>query len=253
MVLTGKHKGISVIRYYSPYIWIYIGGNPSFVSVGVSLIRTSTIATFGIEGKEMTVEDMHGNEISSPYKVTATAVESIADSGKDTPGVTGFVNKYGSQDGALKLTKVVTVNETTPTADNKALTDGTYVFTIKGVADTDTAGIEKIVTITFVDGKATQYKIGTEDEIKITATDEQDNTWSVVVPNLTPGDYTIMESDPQNGTELIEAAGGKSVGSDKVVTVAVTAGDTTAAQGSAQATFTNNIDVGYLQIKKKVT
>ena len=208
---------------------------------------------FGIEGKEMTVEDMHGNEISSPYKVTATAVESIADSGKDTPGVTGFVNKYGSQDGALKLTKVVTVNETTPTADNKALTDGTYVFTIKGVADTDTAGIEKIVTITFVDGKATQYKIGTEDEIKITATDEQDNTWSVVVPNLTPGDYTIMESDPQNGTELIEAAGGKSVGSDKVVTVAVTAGDTTAAQGSAQATFTNNIDVGYLQIKKKVT
>jgi hypothetical protein len=51
LVLTGKHKGLSVIRYYSSYIWIYIGGNPSFVSVGVSLIRTSTIATFGIEGK----------------------------------------------------------------------------------------------------------------------------------------------------------------------------------------------------------
>ena len=187
---------------------------------------------------------------------------------------TSFTNE---QLGALKLTKKVTVNGTTPNDDNEALTNGTYEFTVAGVADTATKDYSQTVSITFQDGKATSYKIG--DEVTEIQEGEQteDFTWGVVLKDLTPGDYIITEIGPENGTTLTGITGGvaqnpssegdapqtpaegEQDGSDDSeqnpnnVTVHVTAGDTAAAQESAQATFTNNIDIGKLQIKKVVT
>ena len=215
---------------------------------------------FGIEEKEMTVEDMHGNEITSPYKVTATAVESIADSGKDTPGVTGFVNKYGSQDGALKLTKAVTVNGNDPTDANKTLTDGTYEFTIAGVADTDTVGVSRTVKITFKDGNATSYQIDSNASIPVTG---KDHKWTVEVTDLPAGVYKITEtSNSGNKTKLSKIKVGdtetsitdESTAEQRIASVTVEAGKTgPTIPVNAIAEFTNDVQTGSLEIKKNVT
>ena len=76
-----------------------------------------------------------------------------------------------------------------------------------------------------------------------------------MISDLAEGDYVITEAEPANGTSLSGIERGdrsNSTGENdsqspvdleqRKVTVHVTAGDTAAAKGSAQAAFTNNID-----------
>ena len=212
----------------------------------------------------------HWVEESVPegYVLTSATTE------KTTSGIITTITN--TLNGALKLTKAVTVNGLAPTDANKGMTNGIYEFTIHSVADADNTSNDITVKIKFEDGKATSYQIGSGEAQTVTGTD---NTWSVVIPNLTAGDYTITETAPQNGTTLAGIVRGdkssSSAGNDqqnsnegeqgneaaqnpvdltkRKVTVHVTTGDAVAAQGSAQATFTNNIDEGYLIVHKEVT
>ena len=151
--------------------------------------------------------------------------------------------------GSLKLTKEVQVNGDTPTNANKALTNGTYEFTITSVSDSDDT---HTVKITFADGIATSYQLDTKAEVTIT---NGANPWTIEVPDLAAGDYTIQETTPTNGTSLTSATGGKSVDSTtKVVTVTVEAGKTEdKVPTTAIGTFTNNINTGSITIQKDVT
>ena len=180
-----------------------------------------------------------------------------------------FTNAKTEEKGALKLTKLVTVNgvSTSGTA-----ADGEYTFTITGPGDATT--VIHTVIIQVKNGVATKYKIDNATEFTNLPADR-----FVVVRDLAEGDYTITEIIPTNGASLASILRGDQSSSsgendqqnsneggqgndaaqnpvdldNRKVTVHVTAGDTTAAQGSAQATFTNNIDEGYLKVHKQVT
>ena len=141
------------------------------------------------------------------------------------------------QTGAIKITKEVMVNNSAPTDSNKAKTNGTFEFSVNGIADTDTADISHTVKITFADGKAVKYQIDSDEEQSVSGTD---NTWSVILDELTPGDYTIAETAPTNGMVLKTVEGTNVNSSTKVATVTVTAGDTTPTSTNAQVKFTNN-------------
>ena len=191
-------------------------------------------------------------------------------------------NTKNEQKGALKFTKKVTVNgaeiPTTATETQKKAADGTYIFTVQsGTGVTPT--VTKYVGITVTGGKAVSYKIADTEEGLDDAL-EVEGEWAII-SNLAAGDYTITETDPTNGTTLssIERgdqsstsgdSGSQSSGDDtqaaaddetqspvdldnNKVTVHVTAGDTTAAQDDAQATFTNDLVTASLKLKKQVT
>ena len=129
------------------------------------------------------------------------------------------------------------MNGEAPTDANKAKTNGTFEFTVAGIAETDTADVSHTVKITFADGKATKYQIDTDAEQTVSGTD---NTWAVVIGNLTPGKYTITETAPTIEGMSLKTVTGSDVSAANVATVTVTAGDTEAAQTAAQVTFTNN-------------
>ena len=139
------------------------------------------------------------------------------------------------QKGSLKITKAVTVNDTA--TDTSSLTDGTYTFSIAGVADTPTAGITHTVSISFANGRATGYAI---DNGSVQLVSGTDNTWSVVVQDLVPGNYMVLETVSGN-LKLKSVAGGSSVAGN-VATLTVTGQDTAAATAAAQIVFTNNIE-----------
>ena len=122
--------------------------------------------------------------------------------------------------GALKITKNVTVNGAAVTNATKNLADGVYQFTVQGMGNN--AGYQSTVVIRITDGESN------------TAT----------VSNLIPGNYTITEITPTNGTSL--------TGNQNPVTVTVAPG-TTEYTTEAIASFTNNIDVGGLKIQKALT
>lgn len=140
-------------------------------------------------------------------------------------------------EGSLKITKVVTVNDA---ADISTITNGTYSFSVSGVAGTPTAGITHTVSVTFANGKATSYQIDSNEAVTVTGTD---NTWSVVLTNLTPGDYTITETS--SGPLALKSITGGKIGTvnlaDKSVVATVTDEDYTPTTEAAQVVFTNNI------------
>ena len=152
----------------------------------------------------------------------------------------GIITAYNKVDtppnGSLQLTKAVTVNNN---PDTTTLTNGTYKFSVTGVADTSTAGVAHTVEITFANGKASSYKIDTSSSA-VTGTD---NTWPVLLENLTPGEYIITETDSGN-LVLSSITGGSSAPNlpNKTVRVTVTAGQTTSdvLTSAAKAVFTNN-------------
>ena len=168
---------------------------------------------------------------------TKTLVTSINDEHKLS--VTNGLN------GALQITKTVTVNGRENTT---SLTDGTYKFTIEGVAETATAGISHEVQITFRNGKAVNYQIDSSEAVSVTGTN---NSWSVLLKNLVQGDYVITETDGGN-LDLVTVAGGKGDGSTNAKTVTVTVTDNAASTAAAQAAFTNNKDTGYIKLHKVV-
>lgn|GEM_PF-2364708 len=163
------------------------------------------------------------------------------DSGLQDGGSATITNR--KQVGSLKITKAVTVDDAT--TDTSSLTNGTYVFSITG-ADTATAGISHTVSITFESGRATGYAIDSGAVQPVSGTD---NTWSVVVPNLVPGSYTISETDSGN-LVLKSVTGGSSI-SENVATVTVTDQDTSAETAAAQVVFTNNIETVSVGIIKQ--
>ena len=115
--------------------------------------------------------------------------------------------------GSLKITKVVKVNNDTPSDLESALVDGSYEFTIAGVAGTPTEH-EPIRTVL------------------VEISGGQANT--VEVEGLVPGQYTVTEKTPVNGTSLISSNNlTVTVESDKVGNLV---------PDGAKASFTNNIN-----------
>jgi LPXTG-motif cell wall-anchored protein len=151
--------------------------------------------------------------------------------------IISFTNSR-TENGALKLTKLVTVNgqTTTGTAAN-----GEYTFTITGPGTATT--VNKTVVIKVENGVATQYKIDNAASFTNLPADK-----FVVISDLAPGVYTITETKPTNGTSISKI--NNQTSTSYSTTVKVVAGDTAAAQASA--TFTNNIDLGSLEITKKI-
>jgi len=154
--------------------------------------------------------------------------------------------------GGLKITKNITVNGAVPVPDTSdaILTNGTFKFSIVGVDNANNFAKDESHTleITFENGKVKSYKI--DRDLPVTFTAEQiaaatHATWSVFIPDLKPGDYTITETDSGNLT-LASISGGKNNGdvSSKSVTVTVTAGKNTEESiediAKAKVAFTNN-------------
>ncbi len=160
-----------------------------------------------------------------------------------------FYNVYIDNDqvGALKITKTVQVNGQAPAAGNTQ-TNGVYEFTIDGVADTATAGIQRKARIAFEGGKVKRTQVDNGEWVEVT---DANNTGYVVVPDLKPGNYTVTETEPTNGTELILATGGVEVSADKVVTVNIKGGKSyNGNKTEAQASFTNNASTTYVEVRK---
>ena len=166
--------------------------------------------------------------------------------------------------GALKITKTVTVNGEAPTEENAGLTDGTYRFTIEGVDDEENLarGEEHTLEITFENGAAVSYQIDRELPVALTAEETaaaEPGTWSVLVPDLKPGTYTITETESGSLT-LTGISGGVTGTSDTeagTVTVTVFPGkndeESIAGDEEAQARveYTNNTDAQPIALRKR--
>lgn len=133
------------------------------------------VSSISPNGTTVVYKDSEGKTINSP-----------TDAETSVSGTQTIINQIHL--GALELTKIVTFNNAD---DTTTKTDGTYKFTISGIDDTFTTGISHTVEITFANGRATKYKIDSV-ETSVTGTD---NTWSVLLNNLIPGDYVITETD----------------------------------------------------------
>ena len=160
-----------------------------------------------------------------------------------------FVNTL--KQGSLSITKVVHVNGDAPTTDSeKKLVNGEYIFTVS-----QNDKIIKFVQITVENGAPASYKIADTMDGLASATSVSGAT--AIVSDLAEGDYVIAEVE-KNGMTLDSASRGDGntsvVSEEKAVTVHVTAGQNEPAETSAaSATFTNNIDKGYLIVHKEVT
>lgn len=193
-----------------------VDGNPYYyyvAAVDETGLEKVTTVSFGNNGDELLLigeDNLDGNTLN----------------------VTNTVKRQG----ALALTKIVTLNGADNTTD---MTKGDYTFTIEGVAGTSTSEETHNVTIHFENGRATRYIVdGTQTDCKGT-----DNSWTVVLQNLTAGDYVITESQMSNNKmELTSVTGGKGDGNKdtKKVTVTVHPGDETPENDDAKAAFTND-------------
>ena len=160
-----------------------------------------------------------------------------------------FTNTKIEQKGALKITKIVQVDEHVPATDvEKALVNGDYVFTVSSGNS-----IIKYVQITVTDGAPASYKIA-DTQAALESATSQTGT-SALISGLAEGDYVITEIE-KNGMTLKEAVRGDSdtdaVSSEKAVTVHVTAGQNDPADASAAAaTFTNNMDTTTFEFGKQ--
>ena len=141
--------------------------------------------------------------------------------------------------GALKITKTIVLDGS---SDYTTYTNGTFKFEITGTAGTATADISHKVEITFAGGQAASYKI--DDGEEQPATEASGHSWSVVIPNLVPGQYTVSETDPgpmwlEKWTVPVNGGDNKT----NPVTLTVVAGDDTASAETASATATNKREV----------
>ena len=176
----------------------------------------------------------------SVYDEEGTIIETKKVSGKTHTGtltqeneVIKFTNSKTEQKGALKLTKLVTVNSETTTS---TVADGTYTFT---VTDSGTpATVTKTVAITVTNGVAASATVDGQAV-------ELDNGF-VVISDLTPGVYTITETKPANGTSISKINGTETTSYSTTVTVV--AGETIGAE--ATATFTNNLPTTEVEVNK---
>ena len=161
-----------------------------------------------------------------------------------------FVNNYDeAQEGALKITKNVTVNGS-PTGTTEA--DGTYTFTIASTDNPDV--VLKYVRITVSNGVAVSYQVSDNPDFADAGSVEGA---FAIVSELSEGDYVITETATE-GMSVSSITGGKltegkndAVTSARTVTAHVTAGDTTAVQAGAAVEYTNNktfVDIRVIKI-----
>ncbi len=177
---------------------------------------------FGVEGMEMTVQDMHGNEITSPYKTTVTAVEEIPDSDKDTPGVTGFVNNYGALTGNLAIKKAITGDRDVSGKD--------FTFEVE-LKNSDATPYTGAVTVTDKTRIAQTVTVGETEKITVTVTGTGTATLADIPVGVT---YVVTEParDPADGW----VQDGEIVYSDTTKTIASHDEDTATVTNKYEAT-----------------
>lgn len=147
-------------------------------------------------------------------------------------GTFTLINTFVPYTGSLNITKTVKVDNAPPTDANKALTNGTYTFTIW-----DSTGTTQVTT------KADGTAIGT---LSITVTNGEANPASLTVDGLTPGTYVVKETAPTNGMMLDTTAGGYNSTLGGIVVV-VSAND---ASGVQTAAFTNKTETESVTVSK---
>lgn len=206
------------------------------------MIESDDKYTLSTSTYQVTANGTAGDEttgtVANVTMTTTDATDYTADQ------VIAFTNTYEEKPGSLKLKKKVEVNRseftTSTSANDKALTNGTYTFTITGdaVDGNEDPKVTRVVTITFVNGEITEAKVG-ESAASLSEATLTDG-W-VVVDKLPADTYTITEEPPENGTSL--------VGTNDV-RVVVSKGDT---EGVKTAEFTNNINTGNLELAKTVS
>ena len=191
------------------------------------------------------VYDADGNVTQTITNPSASHIGTLTQQNE----IISFKNSREEQKGALKLTKKVTVNgveiPATATVEQKKAADGTYIFKVES-GESITPSVTKYVEITVTDGKAASYKVA-DTKLDLENADAVQGEW-VIINNLVPGGYTITEETPTNGTSISEI--NNQTTTSYSTTVTVVAGDTAAAQASA--TFTNNVDLGFLEITKNI-
>ena len=189
----------------------------------------------GLPKGTYTVEEENADVTGYTWSVTGTGNVSVNTGETATATVN---NNYTKLPGTLQIEKIVKVDNNTPTtAEQKALVAGTYEFTI--ASTTLEPAVSKTVSITFgTDGTITGVS-GEGAALK---------DGIVTIADLAADDYTITETTPQNGTTLTgtTVTGAGSV-TDKVATVTVTAGDTSAIP---TASFTNNAETTSINVSK---
>ncbi len=139
------------------------------------------------------------------------------------------------KNGSIKLLKQVQVNGSTTTGK---LADGSYSFTIRG-AEAATSSISKSVTVEVENGAMTRAIVDGDNDHPLTpGTDDY-----IELGDFKLGNYTVTEEEPSNGTSLV---------GDNSKTVTVDGKTGTAVLSTGMASFTNNIDLGGLKVKKVV-
>ena len=180
-------------------------------------VATATITIENGVSNTATVENLEAGtyviteNVPDGMAVDANNKEVTVVAGATAQAATVSFTNNKTEVGCLKITKSVTVNGAATTG---TLADGNYVFTISGpdeYTSTQTLKVEN--------GKAAE----------------------VTVENLIPGEYTITEEDPTNGTRLVG-------GNDIKIQV-----DADNESDIPTAAFVNNKDVGALEITKNVT
>jgi len=207
----------------------------------ISNLPIGTVVTFTESG--YTVD---GYSLTSTYTNTAenkTGTTSGTVTAAKDLRTGAFVNTYTRDEGSLKIKKIVTVNSGTPSTEDYALVDGDYTFTVSGAANTLTAGITRTVTVRVSGGAITAASVSDGT----TTTQAEIKGGFAVISGLPTGRYMIAETiDPDNmtakGIVLADPAGNS-------ITLEVTTDPT----DIPAAEFTNNKDIGELEISKSVT
>nr|MCR5297341.1 DUF5979 domain-containing protein [Clostridiales bacterium] len=209
-----------------PYLWT------------IEDLPLDTVVTFTESG--MTVD---GYAVTTSFNGTAgetggTAAAAVKDGQGQYPAG-ALVNTYTRETGKMKIAKTATVNGSEQKAKDTRLIDGTYVFTVTGSGLA--AGTSVTVCLTITGGVVADAEIT-----------QRTNASAVIISrttgelsNLPTGEYTVTEdltqgNHPAGVTLTASPAGTITVAADQ------TAGIPTAA-------FTNNREVGDLQISKSVT
>lgn len=169
------------------------------------------------------------------------------------------VTNKASEPGALAITKVLKLNGADVTDANKSNAHGDYYFSIVG------QGINKVLRIEVENGVAksaywgSTHYTGTDYSGYLTDTYSDsivvsEDKW-VYIENLIPGQYTVTELEPTDGSEFVSITPGTNDGGtydvnteNRSVTFTVVAGDGGAYK--AYATFTNNLNTGVISLKK---
>ena len=226
--------------------------------------------------KELTIdnvdEDTDGNKITAPYtwtidrlplntKVTFTENGITVDgytvttefndtavpdqtapagtvqyTGKDQNGVYpvgAFVNTYTRDTGSLKIRKNVTLNGDEQKAKDTKLVDGDYTFTLTGTGLA--AGTTKNVTISIKDGVI--------DTVDGGETVTENGVIYARITNLPTGQYTVTET-----TNLASLGINLAAKPETALTV-----EKNNENSIPTAAFTNNMDIGELEISKDVS